>query len=173
MCLSLCQHQGPAVEKDASSLDSTNAEMRSTGGEAKPTQRSYSIPPAAKYGQTHNSSTTLFDISFDCQLLVKGVPLTVLGATAITKSQKRASLDLTKQIPCSVLGRTQPTCKRISSFPNSPTPPLKCASDSEKPPPPDAAAGNENFLFACATPILMEPRTWRLSGYRYEYEITN
>lgn len=166
MCLSLCQHQGPAVEKDASSLHSTNAETRSTGGEAKPPQRSYSIPPAAKYGQTHNSGTTLFDISFDCQLLVKGVPLT----TTIAKSQKRASLDLTKQIPCSLLGRAQPTCKRISSFPNSPTPPLKCASDSEKPAPPDAAAGNP--LFASTTNILMEPRTWRWSGYRYEYEIT-
>ncbi|CAI5670786.1 unnamed protein product [Oreochromis niloticus] len=141
MCLSLCKHQGPAVEKDASSLDSTKAERRSTRGEAKPTQRSYSIPPAAKYGQTHNSSTTSFYVSFDRQLLVKGVPLTVLGATTIAKSQKRASLDLSKQIPCSLLGRTRPTCKSISSFPNSPTPPLKCASQSEKPPPPDAAAG--------------------------------
>lgn len=148
MCLSLCKHQGPAVEKDASSLDSTKAERRSTRGEAKPTQRSYSIPPAAKYGQTHNSSTTSFYVSFDRQLLVKGVPLTVLGATTIAKSQKRASLDLSKQIPCSLLGRTRPTCKSISSFPNSPTPPLKCASQSEKPPPPDAAAGNQSFLFA-------------------------
>ncbi|CAI5670789.1 unnamed protein product [Oreochromis niloticus] len=57
MCLSLCKHQGPAVEKDASSLDSTKAERRSTRGEAKPTQRSYSIPPAAKYGALVGSMT--------------------------------------------------------------------------------------------------------------------
>lgn len=125
ICLSLCENQGPTVGKDASSLNNTKAEIRITRGEANPAQRSYSAQPATQCGQTQNSSTT----SFDCQFLVRGVPLTDLGATTNSKPQTRA----TKQIPD----------RSINPFPNNPMPVLNCASASqaEKTPPLDAATG--------------------------------
>ncbi|XP_030581897.1 tubulin monoglutamylase TTLL4 isoform X2 [Archocentrus centrarchus] len=129
ICLSLCENQGPTVRKDASSLNNTKTEIRSTRGEAKPMQRSCSAQSATKCGQTQNSSTTSFETSFDCQFLVRGVPLTDLGATTNSKPQTSA----TKQTP----GRS------INPFPNNPMPALNCASASqaEKTSPLEAATG--------------------------------
>ncbi len=149
LCLTLWEHQGAAVGKDASSLDSTKVETRSTSRETTTTRRSHSAKPATKCSQTQNSCTT--PTALNNQLLVRGGPPTVVVATTNSKPQTIASLDLNKQAPesqCSPVS-TLSTCRRISPpaaspFPNGPMPRVLSASISatqEKQP----ITGNQNL----------------------------
>ncbi|XP_049904584.1 tubulin polyglutamylase TTLL4 isoform X1 [Epinephelus moara] len=132
LCLTLCEHQGAALGKDASSLDSTAVGTRSTSGETTTTttRRSHSAKQPTKCSQTQNSCTTV--TALNNQLVVRGGP----PATTNSKPQTVAPLDL-KQAPANqcLPGRTLSTCKRISPpavspFPHGPMPNVHIANVS-------------------------------------------
>lgn len=132
LCLTLWEHQGAALGKDVSGLDSTKVEIRSTMRET--TRRSHSAKLATRCSQTQNScpaTTALND-----QLLVRGGPPAVM-ATTNGKPQTITSLNLNKQALESLgpPGSSFPTCRRISPpaaspSPNGPMPSVPSASVS-------------------------------------------
>ncbi|CAK6973175.1 tubulin polyglutamylase TTLL4 [Scomber scombrus] len=133
-CLTLCEHQGTALGKDASSLNTTKAEIRSTTRETT-TKRSHSAKPATKSIQTQNSCTEIS--ALNNLLLVRGSPPAVVAAASQSKPQTTASLDINKQVPESQCppGSTLSTCGRTSPpaaspCPNGPTPTVLSASVS-------------------------------------------
>ncbi|XP_078118668.1 tubulin monoglutamylase TTLL4 [Sander vitreus] len=133
LCLTLCEHQGAALGKDASSTDSTKVEIRSTRRETTTTRRSHSAR-TTECCQTQNGCTTI--TALDNQLVVRGGPPAVVAATANSKPQTIASLDL-KQAPESQCppGSTLSTRRRISPpaaspFPNGPMPTVLSANVS-------------------------------------------
>ncbi|XP_035860124.1 tubulin polyglutamylase TTLL4 isoform X2 [Sander lucioperca] len=124
LCLTLCEHQGAALGKDASSTDSTKVEIRSTRRETTTTRRSHSAR-TTECCQTQNGCTTI--TALDNQLVVRG---------ANGKPQTIASLDL-KQAPESQCppGSTLSARRRISPpaaspFPNGPMPTVLSANVS-------------------------------------------
>lgn len=136
LCLTLCEHQGTALGKDASSLNTAKVEIKSTTRETTTTTRkSHSDKPATKSIQAQNSCTKI--TALNSPLLVRGSPSSVVAATSHSKSQTTASLDTNKQAQesqCSP-GSTLSTCRRISPpaanpFPNGPTPTVLSASVS-------------------------------------------
>lgn len=149
LCLTLCEHQGAASGKDASTLDSTKVEIRSTR-ETTTTRRSHSAKPATKCSQTQNSCTTI--TALNNQLLIRGGPPAVVTATTNSKPQTIASVDLNKQALESQCppGSTLSTCRRMcppagSPDPNGPMPTVLSASVSatqgKQPTPLDAITG--------------------------------
>uniref|UniRef100_A0A3B4UQW3 Tubulin tyrosine ligase-like family, member 4 n=1 Tax=Seriola dumerili TaxID=41447 RepID=A0A3B4UQW3_SERDU len=133
-CLTLCEHRGAALGKDASGLDSTKAEIRSTARETT-ARRCHSAKPATKCSQTQNSCTIINDLH--SLLQVRGCPPAVWAATTNSKPQTMTSLDVNKQVPESQNppGSTLSTCRRIgppevSPFPNGPMPTVLSASVS-------------------------------------------
>eukprot|EP00064_Thunnus_orientalis_P008415 superscaffoldBa00000998_g8438 len=136
LCLTLCEHQGTALGKDASSLNTAKVEIKSTTRETTTTTRkSHSDKPATKSIQAQNSCTKI--TALNSPLLVRGSPSSVVAATSHSKPQTTASLDTNKQAQesqCSP-GSTLSTCRRISPpaanpFPNGPTPTVLSASVS-------------------------------------------
>ncbi|XP_073330013.1 tubulin monoglutamylase TTLL4 [Pagrus major] len=133
-CLTLCEHQGAAGGKDASSCDSTKVEIRSTTRETTTTtRRSHSAKLATKCSQTHNSCTTT--TALNNQLLVRGGPPAVVVATTNRRPHTTASPDLNKPIQCPLEKNTLSTCRRsgppvASPSPNGPTPSVFSASVS-------------------------------------------
>lgn len=155
LCLTLCEHQGAALGKDASSTDSTKVEIRSTRRETTTTRRSHSAR-TTECCQTQNGCTTI--TALDNQLVVRGgPPAVVAAATANGKPQTIASLDL-KQAPESQCppGSTLSARRRISPpaaspFPNGPMPTVLSANVSatqeKQPTLLDAFTGNQNYWF--------------------------
>ncbi|XP_060945188.1 tubulin polyglutamylase TTLL4 [Limanda limanda] len=95
LCLALCEHQGATLENDASSLDKTTLEIRTTTRE-KTTGRCHSAKLQTKPSPTQNGYTV---IDSNNQLLVSGGPPAGLSATTSRKPQSFASLDVNKQPP--------------------------------------------------------------------------
>ncbi|XP_040913177.1 tubulin polyglutamylase TTLL4 isoform X2 [Toxotes jaculatrix] len=133
--LTLCEHWGAALGKDASSFDSTKVEIRSTVRQTTATRRCHSAKQATKCGQRQNSCAITTDLNN--QLQVRGGPPVVLAATAKSKAQTLASLDVNKQAPESQysLGSTLSTCRRtcppeVCPPPNNPMPTVLSASVS-------------------------------------------
>ncbi|XP_051259544.1 tubulin polyglutamylase TTLL4 isoform X2 [Dicentrarchus labrax] len=151
LCLTLGEHLGAALGKDASCFDSTKAEIKSTTRETTTTRRSHSAKPAARCSQTQSSCTTV--TALNSQLLVRGGPPAVVVATTISKPQTMASLDLSnKQAPESQCppGSTLSTCRKVcppvaSPIPDGPMPSVLSASVSatqeKQPTPPEAVTG--------------------------------
>lgn len=132
LCLTLCEHEGAALGKDSSILDSTKAEIRSTARETT-ARRNHSAKQATKSSQTQNSCTAI--TAPINQLVVRGGPPAVALVTVKSNSQA-ASLHL-KQAPASqwLPGSTSFTCRRISPsaaspFPNGPMPTVLSANAS-------------------------------------------
>lgn len=121
LCLTLCEHQGDALEMDDSSLDSTKGETRSTTRETTTMRRSHSAKQATQCSQTQNCCTT--KTASSNQLVVRGVPPAVVASNIKSKPKTIASLDL-KQVPESQCppGSSLSTCKGISPPAASPLP---------------------------------------------------
>ncbi|XP_038577230.1 tubulin polyglutamylase TTLL4 [Micropterus salmoides] len=170
LCLTLCEHQGAALGKNASSHDSTKVEIRSTTRETTtPARRSHSAKPATKGSETQNSCS--IKTVLNNQLLVRGGPQAVVATTNNSKPQTIASLDLNKQAPQSRCppGSTLSTCRRISPpaaspFPNGPMPTILSASVSatqdKKPTPLDAITD----VASCPAGALMGSMTTQISA---------
>ncbi|GLD56657.1 tubulin polyglutamylase TTLL4 [Lates japonicus] len=134
LCLPLCEHQGAELGKNASSLDSTKVEIRSTAGETT-TRRCHSAKPATKCTPTQNSCTLIADLNNPLQ--VRGGPPALLAETTNSKPQTIASRDVNKQPPENQYppGSTLSTCRRISPpevspIPKGPMPTVLSASAS-------------------------------------------
>lgn len=142
LCLTLCEHQGAAIGKDASSLDCTKVEKGSTIREATTTTR-----------RTENSCSTA--TALNNQLLIRGGPPAVVVATTNNKPQ---TTDLNKQSRCPPGNALLSKCSKssppeTSPVPNGPMPSVLSASvTQEKPPTPlDAITGNQNdWLYTVA-----------------------
>ncbi|KAM7380161.1 hypothetical protein PAMP_003474 [Pampus punctatissimus] len=123
LCLTLCQHQGAALGKDASNLNATKVELRSTR-ETTTARRSYSVKPATKSIQAQNSCTKL--TALNSLLQVRGSPPAVVAATSHSKPQTTVSLGINKpQVPESQCppGSTLSTCRRMNPLAeDGPTP---------------------------------------------------
>lgn len=119
LCLTLCEHREAAPGKEASSLDSTKVEIRSTATAAR---SSHSANLATKCSQTHGSRTAT--TALNDRLLVRGGPAAVVVETTNVKPQTRASPGLKKPAPESqcTLDSTSSTCKKSSPPSASPSP---------------------------------------------------
>ncbi|XP_053296410.1 tubulin polyglutamylase TTLL4 isoform X1 [Pleuronectes platessa] len=95
LCLALCEHQGATFENDASSLDKTTLEMRTTTREMT-TGRCHSAKLPTKPSPTRNDCTI---IDKNNQLHVSGGSPAGLLATTSRKPQSFASLEVNKQPP--------------------------------------------------------------------------
>lgn len=137
--------------KDASHLDSTKAEIRSTTRENTTTRRSHSAKLAMKCSQKQNHCTTIS--ALNNQLLVRGSPPAVVVATTNGKPQTTASVDPNKQPTESQCppGSTLSTCRKsslpaASPFPNGPMPSVLSArvsaTEEKQSTSPDATTGN-------------------------------
>ncbi|XP_070832198.1 tubulin monoglutamylase TTLL4 [Chaetodon trifascialis] len=138
LCLTLCQHQGASLGKDASRLYSTKADIRSTTRgtttTTTTTKRSHSAK-LTKCNQTQNSCTTIH--ALNNQLLVRGSPPAVVVAATNSKPQTTASIDPNIQASegqCP-LGSTLSACRKSSlpaesPLPNGPVPSVLGASVS-------------------------------------------
>ncbi|XP_026151395.1 tubulin monoglutamylase TTLL4 isoform X2 [Mastacembelus armatus] len=153
-CLTLCEHQGAALGKDASGLDCTKVE-RST--RATIARRSHSAKSETKCSHTQGSCTAI--TTSNNHLIVIGGPPAVLGSTTNTKPQSAKPLSVTKQAPEIVcpLGSTLSTCRRTSPpaathSPNGPMTTVHSASVSatqeQQPTLPDVIPGT---LVGCVT----------------------
>ncbi|TKS67658.1 Tubulin polyglutamylase TTLL4 [Collichthys lucidus] len=126
--LTVCEHQGVASGKEASSMDSTKVETRST---ATATRSSHSAKLATKCSRTTKTAS-------NNQLLIRGgPPAAVVVETTTGKPQTTASpgpKELAPESQCA-LGRTSSTCKKnsppsASPFPNDHMPSVLSASVS-------------------------------------------
>ncbi|KAM7406948.1 hypothetical protein PAMA_002923 [Pampus argenteus] len=133
LCLTLCQHQGATLGNDASNLNATKVELKSTRETI--TRRSYSAKPATKSIQAQNGCTKL--TALNSLLHVRGSPPAVVAATSHSKPQTTVSLGTNKQVPESQCPprTTLSTCRRMNPlaanpFPNGPTPTVLSASIS-------------------------------------------
>ncbi|XP_034430522.1 tubulin polyglutamylase TTLL4 isoform X2 [Hippoglossus hippoglossus] len=142
LCLALCEHQGATLGNDASSLDKTTLEIRSTTREMT-TGRCHSAKLPTKPSPTQNSCTIITDSNN--QLHVSdGPPAGGPSATTSSKPQSFASLDVNKQPPESqyAAGSSLTSCighgpPEIRTSPNGLMPTVLSASVSatqEQPP---------------------------------------
>ena len=114
LSLAVCEHQGATLGNDASSLDKTTLEMRSTTRQMT-TGRCHSAKLPTKPSPTQNSCTIITDSNN--QLHVSDGPPSGLSATTSGKPQSFASLDVNKQPPESQYAAGSPLTSCIGHGP--------------------------------------------------------